>query len=251
MNVLQNTEKPRGISRERIFKRDQHTCIYCGVSPISTPGVVLHLDHVVPVVYGGSNTASNVVTACSGCNLAKRDDVNIASKVLPIISTRNEDWSIDGSRPVATVREKNDPRKIVSIRLSEADEQYCKDNGESCGSFIRSLIGYHRKESHRRAAEEERLKIVIEIERKSAQESINKHLIAAQDAEMKSREAIEAVQLKIEEVKNKAEARIDRLLKHEKRTIEQRKASVERAKPKPKVIQEFDFEESVRDLLEL
>jgi hypothetical protein len=33
--------------------------------------VALHVDHVVPVSLGGTNGASNLVTACSACNHGK------------------------------------------------------------------------------------------------------------------------------------------------------------------------------------
>lgn len=55
-------------TRFEIFKRDKFTCQYCGAHP---PGVLLHIDHVVAVATGGTNDASNLVTACQPCNLGK------------------------------------------------------------------------------------------------------------------------------------------------------------------------------------
>lgn len=43
-----------------------HHCAYCGTATDQ-----LTLDHVVPLSQGGSNTLSNVVPACSGCNSNK------------------------------------------------------------------------------------------------------------------------------------------------------------------------------------
>ncbi len=54
--------------RFEILKRDSNTCVYCGRK---SPDVVLHVDHVVPVARGGTNTLSNLVTACEDCNRGK------------------------------------------------------------------------------------------------------------------------------------------------------------------------------------
>lgn len=54
--------------RFEIFKRDDFTCQYCGDHP---PKVVLHIDHIIPVVEGGGNDEENLVTSCDKCNLGK------------------------------------------------------------------------------------------------------------------------------------------------------------------------------------
>lgn len=51
-----------------VFKRDQFTCQYCGQTP---PVVVLEVDHITPVVEGGSNDILNLLTACFDCNRGK------------------------------------------------------------------------------------------------------------------------------------------------------------------------------------
>ena len=56
--------------RFRILTRDGFRCCYCG-RPGSTPGVVLHVDHVVPVTAGGATNEDNLLTACEECNLGK------------------------------------------------------------------------------------------------------------------------------------------------------------------------------------
>jgi hypothetical protein len=55
-------------TRFEIFKRDGFRCGYCGRTP---PAVILHIDHILAVSDGGSNDASNLVTACIDCNLGK------------------------------------------------------------------------------------------------------------------------------------------------------------------------------------
>lgn len=54
--------------RERIFRRDDYTCRYCGAR-----GGRLECDHVVPVAKGGGHEDGNLATACFTCNRSKRD----------------------------------------------------------------------------------------------------------------------------------------------------------------------------------
>jgi 5-methylcytosine-specific restriction endonuclease McrA len=56
--------------RFTVLQRDSFRCRYCGRTA-TEPGVVLHVDHIVPVAAGGATSESNLVTACSDCNLGK------------------------------------------------------------------------------------------------------------------------------------------------------------------------------------
>ena len=52
-------------SRSMIYKRDNHTCQYCGSRSKLT------IDHVIPRSKGGQDTWENLVVACSKCNTKK------------------------------------------------------------------------------------------------------------------------------------------------------------------------------------
>lgn len=54
-------------TRQAIFKRDGHTCQYCGAKGTLT------LDHVQPRSKGGGDTWENLVAACVSCNNRKGD----------------------------------------------------------------------------------------------------------------------------------------------------------------------------------
>ena len=56
--------------RFKVLQRDGFRCRYCGRGA-REDGVVLHADHVVPVVAGGETNEGNLVTACAACNLGK------------------------------------------------------------------------------------------------------------------------------------------------------------------------------------
>ena len=63
--------KSRPLSRRlrfEILRRDGHTCRYCGAM---APDVPMTVDHVIPVTLGGSDDATNLVTACRDCNSGK------------------------------------------------------------------------------------------------------------------------------------------------------------------------------------
>jgi hypothetical protein len=56
--------------RFEVFKRDSFRCQYCGSE---APTAVLHIDHIEAVANGGTNDITNLITACSSCNLGKSD----------------------------------------------------------------------------------------------------------------------------------------------------------------------------------
>jgi 5-methylcytosine-specific restriction endonuclease McrA len=63
-------------NRRNVFRRDNHTCQYCG-----HVGGDLTLDHVVPRSRGGRNSWENIVTACRECNSRKRDRTPTEAKM--------------------------------------------------------------------------------------------------------------------------------------------------------------------------
>jgi hypothetical protein len=57
--------------RFRILKRDNFSCRACGASPAITPGLELHVDHIIAWSVGGETTEENLQTLCEACNLGK------------------------------------------------------------------------------------------------------------------------------------------------------------------------------------
>jgi len=67
MGYMIRRPRPRvRLTKREIFRRDDHTCQYCG-SRTSR----LTVDHVLPRHRGGEHSWGNLVTACSACNLRK------------------------------------------------------------------------------------------------------------------------------------------------------------------------------------
>lgn len=52
--------------RLAVFERDGFACVYCGDRPST-----LHVDHIHPVVLGGTSALGNLATACKPCNSSK------------------------------------------------------------------------------------------------------------------------------------------------------------------------------------
>lgn len=57
--------------RFAILLRDGFRCQSCGKSPLKSPGIELHVDHIVPWSQGGETVADNLQTKCMKCNLGK------------------------------------------------------------------------------------------------------------------------------------------------------------------------------------
>jgi len=57
-----------GTTREKVLKRDNKTCQYCGAK-----GMKMEMDHIIPESRGGETSVDNLVTACPDCNVKKGD----------------------------------------------------------------------------------------------------------------------------------------------------------------------------------
>jgi len=57
--------------RFRVMRRDRFCCRHCGRGPASTPGLELHVDHVIAWSNGGETVFDNLQTLCDECNIGK------------------------------------------------------------------------------------------------------------------------------------------------------------------------------------
>jgi 5-methylcytosine-specific restriction endonuclease McrA len=60
-------------ARLAIYIRDGFACAYCGRSLKDAAPADITLDHLLPRSAGGSNDATNLVTACRSCNSSRQD----------------------------------------------------------------------------------------------------------------------------------------------------------------------------------
>lgn len=52
---------------KRLYEDQDGRCLYCGITLFDR----YHVDHMIPLVQGGSNAPENLAIACSLCNLSK------------------------------------------------------------------------------------------------------------------------------------------------------------------------------------
>ena len=58
---------PKGL-KQQLMMRQGNTCVYCGYRRMASS---LDIDHIIPVVRGGSNDSSNLQVICRPCNQRK------------------------------------------------------------------------------------------------------------------------------------------------------------------------------------
>jgi 5-methylcytosine-specific restriction endonuclease McrA len=74
-----------------VFRRDLFRCVYCGQSSIGD-GVKLEIDHITPLVAGGTDDVNNLVTSCIQCNRSKSGAVlpaMVVSELRAVVEARN------------------------------------------------------------------------------------------------------------------------------------------------------------------
>lgn len=76
--------------RRTVLARDHYTCRKCGArgGPGGTPGVQLHIDHIVPLSKGGTHDINNLQTLCAPCNTKKGQREWSLAKLLDAMQDR-------------------------------------------------------------------------------------------------------------------------------------------------------------------
>lgn len=54
----------------KVYKRDHYRCVHCGTDG-TTDRNDLTVDHIIPVIAGGTNALHNLQTLCRVCNSKK------------------------------------------------------------------------------------------------------------------------------------------------------------------------------------
>lgn len=67
LNYVRYRPSTIGVTRKRLFKRDDYSCLYCGSKRKLT------VDHILPKSRGGDNSWTNLATCCIKCNSIKND----------------------------------------------------------------------------------------------------------------------------------------------------------------------------------
>ena len=107
------------VHRRKLFRRDRHTCAYCG-------GVFaernLQCEHIVPASRGGAWSWMNLVAACALCNGRKAactpEEARMPLLYLPYVPSRFESFLLEGRHIRADVHEWLAARLPKGSRLS-------------------------------------------------------------------------------------------------------------------------------------
>ena len=90
------------LSNGALFRRDFNMCLYCGCT---FPNQDLSRDHVTPLVQGGKDHWSNVVTACKRCNHHKGgrtpEQAQMQLLAIPFVPNHAEYVYLQGRRILA------------------------------------------------------------------------------------------------------------------------------------------------------
>ncbi|PNW57460.1 UNVERIFIED_CONTAM: HNH endonuclease [Euhalothece sp. KZN 001] len=82
--------------RKRVIERAKNRCEYCQISQVGQVAT-FHIDHVIPVVAGGTTTPDNLALACVSCSLRKGARQNltdsVTGKIVNIFHPREQKWS--------------------------------------------------------------------------------------------------------------------------------------------------------------
>ena len=71
-------DRPPAFTRFNVFLRDGFQCVYCGSREDLT------CDHVIPRSRGGRTSWTNIVAACSSCNLKKGGRLPKEAQMFPV-----------------------------------------------------------------------------------------------------------------------------------------------------------------------
>jgi 5-methylcytosine-specific restriction endonuclease McrA len=91
--VLRQPIPPR--MRFRVLRRDGYRCRLCGRA--AEDGVILHVDHIIPLAKGGKTEEANLWSLCLPCNLGKgAQDLGLGDECPSCIHPRSDHDPLTG-----------------------------------------------------------------------------------------------------------------------------------------------------------
>jgi len=84
-------------TRARVRERAGDRCEYCQLHQDDSPLAVLHVEHVIPKVHGGTDDLENLALACIDCNLHKGPNLTgidpVSNIVTELFHPRRHQWN--------------------------------------------------------------------------------------------------------------------------------------------------------------
>ena len=83
--------------RTQVRERAHNACEYCHLHQDDSPLAVLHIEHIIPKVHGGTDDLDNLALACIDCNLHKGTNLTgidpQTGDVTELFHPRRENWN--------------------------------------------------------------------------------------------------------------------------------------------------------------
>jgi len=83
--------------RTQVRERAHNACEYCHLHQDDSPLAVLHIEHIIPKVHGGTDDLDNLALACIDCNLHKGTNLTgidpQTGDVTELFHPRQENWN--------------------------------------------------------------------------------------------------------------------------------------------------------------
>src|SRR5260370_1125615 len=83
--------------RAQVRERAANACEYCQLLQDDSPLAVLHIEHIVPKIHGGSDDLDSLALACIDCNLHKGTNLTgidpETNTVTELFHPRRHNWN--------------------------------------------------------------------------------------------------------------------------------------------------------------
>lgn len=123
-------------TRFEVLRRDGFKCHYCR----TTEGE-LHVDHVLPVALGGTDTPDNLVAACLDCNSGK-GSTGPGEETVAAVSETHARWAKAMQDAAQIVESKLDDSDSLIVAFEEHWPQYRAKSLPA--DYDRSIMALHR-----------------------------------------------------------------------------------------------------------
>lgn len=82
--------------RTHVRERAHNLCEYCHLHQDDSPWAVLHIEHIIPKVHGGTDELGNLALACIDCNLHKGTNLTgidpQTNRLTELFHPRRQSW---------------------------------------------------------------------------------------------------------------------------------------------------------------
>ena len=83
--------------KAEVRERAHNVCEYCHLHQDDSPLAVLHVEHIIPKIHGGTDDLDNLALACIDCNLHKGTNLTgidpQINEVTELFHPRRQSWS--------------------------------------------------------------------------------------------------------------------------------------------------------------